>query len=63
MTLSALTLLDGYHLDAPDSAAFVGAKVSVENLTGWDQLERPGRRRTSPLECGGDWHQFRAHRR
>lgn len=37
MTLAALTLLDGCHLDAPDSAVFVGARVSVENLTGWDQ--------------------------
>jgi hypothetical protein len=37
MTLASLTLLDGCHLDAPDSAVFVGAQVSVENLTGWDQ--------------------------
>lgn len=37
MTLTALTLLEGCHLDAPDSAVFVGAGVSVENLTGWDQ--------------------------
>jgi hypothetical protein len=37
MTLQASTVLDGWHLDAPDSDVFVGARVSVENLTGWDQ--------------------------
>jgi hypothetical protein len=40
MTLAASTLLDGCHIDAPDSCVFIGAGVSVENLTGWDQRGR-----------------------
>lgn len=40
MTLSAITVLDGCHLESPDSAVFVGAHVSVENLAGWEQRGR-----------------------
>lgn len=36
-TLRAFTLIDGYHLETPDSPAFIGASVTVENLTGWAQ--------------------------
>lgn len=34
-TLRAFTLLEGCHLDTPDSIAFTGAGITVENLTGW----------------------------
>ena len=34
-TLRALTVLEGCHLDSADSPVFVGAGVTVENLTGW----------------------------
>jgi len=57
MTLASLTLLEGCHLDAPDSALFVGARVSVENLTGWDQRgqdELNPRRPNQPSEGEGE---------